>query len=150
MTELRAVRAAGIAYLRNALIREFEMTPNEIIRERREALKIKIADVAEAASLTPAAYRDVESYEDEACSVVRLRSLRAICRKLDLDALSLCSVECALCKNVASIESFRQPRHQLISQRRLTLGLSRDDLADRVGQIDRAVLRTLRAQHLAA
>ncbi len=110
------------------------MKPNELIRARREELGLKVAEVAATAALGGPAYRDIESYEDEAYKTVELRALRSICKVLGLNLLSMFGIECRLCTGDGSDAGFfRLPRNQLISQRRIALGLAREQLGDRIG-----------------
>jgi transcriptional regulator with XRE-family HTH domain len=110
------------------------MKPNELIRARREELGLKVADVASKAALGGAAYRDIESYEDEAFTTVPLGTLRSITEVLGLDLLSMFGIECHLCSTAdADVELFRLPRNELTSKRRTALGLTREQLGNRIG-----------------
>ena len=110
------------------------MKPSELIRARREELGLKPADVAARASLGNSAYRDIESYENEAFTTTQLGALRSICEALGLDLLSMFGIECQFCAGSGSdADLFRLPRNELISHRRIALGLTREQLGDRIG-----------------
>lgn len=105
------------------------MKPNEIIRDRRQSLGITLNDVAQQAGLTIAAYRDIESYEDEAYTQAPLRSLRAICQALKIDLLALFNLDSS-----ASVpHSGLCLRSKLIAEHRERLGLSQSELGDLIG-----------------
>jgi len=110
------------------------MKLNELIRMRRKELGLREADVAAQAALGREAYRDIEWDENEAYTNVELLDLRAICKILGLDLLSMFDIECRFCSSAAPTDDvFDLPRNDLIAQRRIALGLTRDQLADRIG-----------------
>jgi len=109
------------------------MKPNELIRARREGLGLSPADVAMTASLGIPAYRDIEAYEDEAFTRAHLQALRSICEMLGLDLLSIFGIECQFCSGDYPDALFHVARNALISQRRMALGLTDEQLGDRIG-----------------
>jgi transcriptional regulator with XRE-family HTH domain len=110
------------------------MKPNEVIQIRREALGLKLEDVAATAALGVSAYWDIELHEDEAYSVANLSHLRAILKLLGLDMLPLFDIDCEFCKNQGlRLDLFDVPRSDLVTRRRVELGLTREQLGDLVG-----------------
>jgi transcriptional regulator with XRE-family HTH domain len=110
------------------------MPPNEIIRTRRELMGITKEEVASYASISLMEYYDIEGYGDEAYTVVPLGVMRSICKRLNLDLLSLFGIEDANHANdEMDISLFKLPRNELILHSRTKLGLSQDDLGDRIG-----------------
>lgn len=108
------------------------MQASDTIRKRREELGLNAVDVAATAGLGFEAYRDIESYENEAFTIVELRALRAVCELLKLDLLSMFAIECQFCPG-SDTDLFRLPRNALISRGRTALALTREQLGDRVG-----------------
>jgi len=110
------------------------MKPNELVRERREELGLREAEVASYAGLSRAEYRDIEHDEDEAFTVVQLGKLRAIATLLKLDILSMFAIECETQgDDTSNIGLFSRPRNELISLRREALEFTREQLGDRIG-----------------
>jgi DNA-binding XRE family transcriptional regulator len=107
---------------------------NEIIRDCRQSLHLDAAQVAAAADISTAAYRDIELYEDEAFAVTNLRSLRSICYVLGLNLFSLFQIENSDAGTTDPvIESSSQPRNALLAMRRKDLGFSPTQLGDAIG-----------------
>jgi transcriptional regulator with XRE-family HTH domain len=110
------------------------MQANEVIRARREELGLRAAEVAMAAGIGDDAYRDIESYEDEAFTTAQLQEIRSIFETLGLDLLSVFGIECRFCTGqTTEIDLFDRPRNEVIAQRRSVLGLTREQLGDRIG-----------------
>ncbi len=110
------------------------MGVNEKIRLRREELGLTEAEVARHAGLSRSEYYDVEAYADEAFSVVELGNLRALCEALQMDPLALFDLG-----NSAGVVGDEAPgmkpleRNDLVRARRGALGMSEEQLADRIG-----------------
>jgi DNA-binding XRE family transcriptional regulator len=63
-----------------------------------------------------------------------LHALRSICAALGLDILTLFGIECHFCAgNCPDADLFRLGRNELISRRREAVGLTREQLGDRIG-----------------
>ena len=103
------------------------MNANDRIRESREALGLSEGEAARRAGLSTAEYRDVEAYADEAFRVVHLGRLRALCKALGLDPLGLFG------RPTGTDEPRRGTRSEVVRSRRTALGLTQEQLADRIG-----------------
>jgi transcriptional regulator with XRE-family HTH domain len=107
---------------------------NEIIEEARKRLGLTEDEVAERSGLSWNEYRDAEWHEDEARDVVHVRNLKLLVQALGLDLLELFDIECALCGSKAPADvAAGLSRSELVRQRREQLGLSQDQLGDRIG-----------------
>jgi DNA-binding XRE family transcriptional regulator len=84
--------------------------------------------------MTEPEYWDIEHHEDEGFTVAQLGKIRAIGRVLNLDILSIFGIGCQFCANdISVLKQLFPPRNELISQRRMSLGLTRNQLGDRIG-----------------
>ncbi|HSN11214.1 MAG TPA: helix-turn-helix domain-containing protein [Propionibacteriaceae bacterium] len=103
------------------------MNANDRIRETREAHGLSEAEVARRAGLSTAEYRDIEAYPDEPFRVVQLGKLRSLCAVLGVDPLELFG-------RPPGTEAPRsEARNELVRARRTALGLSQEQVADRIG-----------------
>lgn len=102
----------------------------EAIRHARESKGLSDVEVAARSGLTIHEYGDVESYDDEASSVLTLKQLRSLCSVLGLDLYALFSLEEPSSDH--NRLDFRE-RHKVIAQRRKEIGLTQEQLGDRVG-----------------
>ncbi len=109
------------------------MTVNELLRDQRTRLGLTEAEVAGRAGLSLDEYRDVEQHEDEAVQVLRLRNLRLLCSVLALDPLDLFGVPCAFCARTDSGLVSGGGRQEVVRSRRVALGWSQAELAERIG-----------------
>lgn len=109
------------------------MTVNELLRAQRTRLGLAETEVARRAGLSLDEYRDVEQHEDEALQVLHLRKLRLLCSVLALDPFDLFDVPCAFCAGTDAGLVPGGRRHEVVRSRRVALGLSQDDLAERIG-----------------
>ncbi|ABC82295.1 helix-turn-helix domain-containing protein [Anaeromyxobacter dehalogenans] len=108
------------------------MKVNDRLRAQRTKLGLTDAEVASGAQLSRDEFRDLEQHEDEAVHVLHLRNLRLLCEVLGVDALDLLGIPCASCAG-SDVGRSRGGRHDVVRERRVALGLSQADLADRIG-----------------
>lgn len=101
-------------------------------RAQRTSLGLAEAEVAGRAVLSLDECRDVEQHEDEAVQVLHLRNLRLLCSLLALDPLDLFGVPCAFCAS-SDAGAPGGGRHEVVRSLRVALGLSQEDLAERIG-----------------
>jgi hypothetical protein len=72
-------------------------------------------------------------YPDELCEAVALRSVKALCSILNLDAMQLLSIACAFCEEGKGfVADYNLSRNELIKHRRFALGLSAEELGNKV------------------
>jgi transcriptional regulator with XRE-family HTH domain len=110
------------------------MKVNERIRRRREELGFNLSEVARFARIGVDAYRDVERYENEAFAVATLGTMRAICGALTLDMLSLFNIICPPQQgDEVGQRDLELSRNVIISAQRNALGLTREELGNRIG-----------------
>jgi transcriptional regulator with XRE-family HTH domain len=106
---------------------------NEMLRGQRTRLGLTEAEVARQAGLSLDEYRDAELHADEALTVLHLRSLRLLCTVLALDLLDLFDIPCTFCAGIEAALVAQGGRHEVVRSRRVALGLSQADLAERIG-----------------
>ena len=107
---------------------------NEKIKLRREELKLSDIDVAHIARLSISAYGDIEDDPGEVQSLVALYEVKKICEVLRLPLLDLLSIPCAFCgEGVPHHDDYWFSRSELVQKRRQALGMSVEELGDRVG-----------------
>jgi transcriptional regulator with XRE-family HTH domain len=110
------------------------MTPNVAIREARQRLGLSETDVAARAGLSPNEYLDLEAHENEAADVVHLSDLKKLVEVLHLDLLGLFGIGCVFCEHPElPTPDPHVTRNDLVRRTREAMGLSEDDLGDRVG-----------------
>jgi transcriptional regulator with XRE-family HTH domain len=110
------------------------MTRNEILKKRRVQMGLSEQDVCLATGLSVHEYADIEDYPTEIIAVTPLEDVKAICRVLALDLLEFLDVRCPFCgRGVSCQDEYLGPRNQLIRTQRERYGLSRRELADRLG-----------------
>jgi transcriptional regulator with XRE-family HTH domain len=108
--------------------------PNEVIRRARTLLGLSEAEAARRSGLSVSEYFDLELHEDEALTVVRLDKLKLLCRALNLDLLDLLSIEHGDVQVPEAVSAQRTARRSdLIRSRRTALGMSKEDLGERLG-----------------
>lgn len=110
------------------------MEPSETIKKRRLEMGLSQDDVYRATGLSWNEYFDIELHASEALTVAHLGKLKGICQLLELNLLDLAGVQCEFCKlGLSYSAAFLMPRNKQIKQRREERGLSRNELADRLG-----------------
>lgn len=108
-------------------------TVNERFRAQRTRLGLTEAEASGRAGLSLDEYRDVEQHKDEAAQVLHLGNLRLLCSVLGLDPLDLFGIPCAFCAGTDTGLGDRRGREEVVRTRRVALGLSQADLAERIG-----------------
>lgn len=106
---------------------------NARIAERRLELGLSDTEVAHRSRLTVYEFGDVESHADEAFVVVPLYHMKKICGTLKLDFLSLFEIQCAFCEGAPFLDDYWSGRDLLVRKKREELGLSEEQLGDRLG-----------------
>lgn len=101
--------------------------PNELIKMKREKLALTEADVARQVGLSIFEYADIEQYEDELFTVTHLGEVRKLCDLLNIKICDLFELDCSLVtrKNIKP--------NKLVHNKRIGLGLSKTQLADKIG-----------------
>ena len=100
-------------------------TINNQIRNARERKGWTDVFTAEKVGLSIHEYDDVEAYEDEVRNVLSLATLRRLCAALDLDLYELFSI--------SPTPPYPGGRATLVKDRRQILGLSTEEVGDKVG-----------------
>ena len=102
---------------------------SEIIKERRQALKIPVAEIIQRLGITTEEYRDIEQHPDELMTVVPLTKTIKLCDILAINLLDLIDDT----TTEPSVLETTLSRHELIRQERKSIGLSCRELGDRLG-----------------
>lgn len=109
-------------------------TFNQKIRKRRTELRLSDIVVAEKCGLSIHEYSDVEQHADEIMTAVPLKKVKQICDILSINLLDLLEIQCEYCLGKESYDSEHSlPLNRLISVTRTSMGISKDELADRLG-----------------
>jgi transcriptional regulator with XRE-family HTH domain len=107
---------------------------NDTIRDTRLRLGLTKDEVAARVGLSRNEYLDLELHDHEAFDVVRLRNMKEIAEVLQLDVLDLFGFECAFCERPElAAPGLHLSRADVLRHSREAVGLSQDDLADRIG-----------------
>lgn len=107
---------------------------NKEIEARRRRLGLRDIDVAYNARLSIHEYGDLEQYSHELFDVVPLYHVKKVLRNLEFDWFKLFDLRCVFCdEGAADDEDYWLRRSVLVQKRRNSLGLSRDELGDRIG-----------------
>lgn len=110
------------------------MKPNEKIKARRKELGLTDIEVAKLVELSIYEYGDVEQHAHEIFEVVALQEAKKICIALGFVFFELFDMHCAFCvEGKPHTEDLSLLRNELIASRRKKLGLSREELGNRVG-----------------
>jgi DNA-binding XRE family transcriptional regulator len=116
------------------------MDVNEKIKRRRKELGLSDTEVANKVGLSIHEYGDVEQHADEIFAVVELLRVKEICQMLKFDFFELFDMNCSFCREGNQhLESYSLPRNDLIRKRRIEMGLSVEELGDRIGFEETAV-----------
>ena len=107
---------------------------NEKIKTRRLELKLSEAAAAHQARLSIYEYGDIECYADEVFTSVPLYHVKKICTSLKIDFLAFLEIPCAFCSDKKDhSDDYWLRRNSLIKKRREIIGLSPEDLGNKVG-----------------
>lgn len=110
------------------------MTINEIIKNRRIELGLAESEITSFVGLMRSEYSDIELHEDEIFTVIKLCNVKKLCEFLGLDLFALLNLKCSFCEEgMPFAEEFSLPRNELIATRRRKMGISIDELAERIG-----------------
>lgn len=107
---------------------------NEKIKARRRELGLSDVETAHQARLSIYEYGDIECYADEVFVVVPLYHIKKLCAVLKTDFFTLFEIPCAFCDEGATcLDDYWLRRSALIRKKREALGLSTEELGDKVG-----------------
>lgn len=101
--------------------------PNEIIKQNRERMKLTDSFVAEKVGMTIHEYGDIEQYEDELFTVTQLGEVRKLCELLNIEICDLLNLDRSL------VASKHVEPNKLVHDKRISLGLSKEQLAEKIG-----------------
>lgn len=103
---------------------------SEIIKSAREHKGITDVQAAKKIGLSIYEYGDLESYDNEAETVLDLKRLKTLCAILDINLFDMFSLE----KPQSSYLSYNlKKRDSIILDRRKVLGFTQDELGDEIG-----------------
>lgn len=107
---------------------------NDIIKSTRLRLGLSRDDVALRAGLSWNEYFDLELHPNEAFDVVHLRNVKQVAKVLHLDVLDLFGIRCAFCGDPKlAVPGPHLSRSELVRDRRAAIGMSQENIADRIG-----------------
>lgn len=105
------------------------MSISEKIKAAREQLGLTDVKAAEKVGLSIYEYGDLESYDNEAETVLDLGKLKKLCETLEIDLFELFSLD----RPESHYLTYDlERRNDIVSERRNALGLSQDELGDKV------------------
>jgi transcriptional regulator with XRE-family HTH domain len=108
------------------------------IREQRERLGLDLDEAARRAGLSWNEYHDLEAYDDEFAEVLSLREAKRVAAVLCLSVPAIIGSGSAAGPSTDQRLS-QAPRSEFIRERRSLLGLSEEELGDRVGFHSKAI-----------
>jgi transcriptional regulator with XRE-family HTH domain len=104
------------------------------LKTRRQELGLKEADIARLTGLSWNEYFDIELHPDEIFTVTKLYQVKKICEVLNLDFFELFEMKCIFCEDGKKYDNiYSIPVNELIKKRREEMGISREELGDRIG-----------------
>lgn len=107
---------------------------NEKIEARRLELGLSDVEVAHQIRLSIYEYGDIEYYADEIFRVIPLYHVKKLCKILQIDFFTLFEKPCVFCEEGATdVDDNFLRRDLLIHKKRETLGLSKEELGNRLG-----------------
>lgn len=110
------------------------MNVNKKIKAHRQELGLTDVVVAKQVGLSIHEYGDIEQHDHEVYDVAHLRAVKKICEVLKVDFLELFDMKCAFCEEGNEyLADYTLPRNELIRKRRTEMGISQEELGDRVG-----------------
>ncbi len=124
------------------------MDINQEIKRRREEIGLTDTEAASQVGLSIHEYTDIEQHADEIFTLVKLNTIKRICELLQLDIFDLFKMQCAFCEgNIQYLPCYSTPRNRLIRKRRLELGITEEELGERLGFEATAISNMERAPH---
>lgn len=118
------------------------MEINEKIKLRRKKNGLTDLEVAAQVGLTIHEYCDVEWHPDEIFTVTELREVKKLCEVLQLEFLDLFDMVCAFCDESKPFpQEYLLPRNELLRTTRTRIGLSAEELGDRIGFEEVAIIQ---------
>lgn len=111
------------------------MKINEKIQRQRKKLGLSLEEIAHHVNISVNALYDIESYPDEFITTITLNDAKKICDFLRLDILDLLEMKYPSCsdKNVELLWKNKLKRNELIKTKRISLGISKEKLGDKLG-----------------
>lgn len=110
------------------------MKINDIITKRRSELGITTTEVCKRVDMSLNEYYDVEYYEDEILTVTDLRRVKLLCDVLGINLLDLLGLKELVSDDTNSFRDYLSLlRNELIAKRRREIGISREELGERLG-----------------
>jgi len=110
------------------------MNVNEKIKARRQELRLTDVEVAKQVGLSIHEYSDIEMQVKEIYLYPALSKVKKICEVLKVDFLELFDLKCTFCEESNEcLADYSLPRNELIRKRRKELGITQEELGDRVG-----------------
>ncbi len=107
---------------------------NETIKEARQRLALSMNHVSERSGLSWNEYFDIELHRREAFQVAHLGKMKKLCDVLALGLFDLFGIACEFCERTElAVRAGPAHRNELVRSRREELGLSQDELGDRIG-----------------
>src|SRR5882672_7265109 len=106
---------------------------NERIKARREQLGLAPAEVAARLGTSDGSYADIEQHADEIFTVTPVAKVRELCKILGLHPVELFELSSANADSDKTAPVVPAQRGELVRKRREELGLTAEQLADRVG-----------------
>lgn len=106
----------------------------EKIKLRRKEFGLSDIDVSKSAGLSIHEYGDLEQHADEIFTVTEFHKVKKLLQVLKLDFFELTETGCAFCdEGHPYVKDYSLPRHELICKKRDDIGISREELGDRLG-----------------
>lgn len=107
-----------------------KMPVSETIKSARERKRMTDVQVAEKTGLSIYEYGDLESYDNEAETVLDLKKLKVLCKVLEISLFDMFSLE----KPQSNYFHYdKKERNDIVFNRRKALGFTQDELGDKVG-----------------
>jgi hypothetical protein len=113
---------------------------NKKIKLRRLELDLTDVQIAHQTNMTIYEYGDVEQHAHEIFDVVPLYHVKKLVSSLKADFFELFSMSCAFCDEGADhLDDYWLSRSCLVKKKREALGLSTEELGDKVGFYGKAI-----------
>jgi transcriptional regulator with XRE-family HTH domain len=112
---------------------------NQRIKARREQLGLKQSEIAAKLGMSDSSYADIEQHADEIFTVTPVGKVRELCTILGLDPFELFELSNPNAHSPKITSLPQSGRAELIRERREELGLTAEQLADRVGYYAKSI-----------